>query len=102
MQGKPKISEKTSPSATFVHHKIPRAHPGLNPGRRGRKPVTNRLSYGAAAVKALGVNQIFILSSFFFFTLVNLNFFITVIPFFFFMCHIEWKVIMLLAENILY
>jgi hypothetical protein len=22
--------------------------PGLNPGRRGRKPATNRLSYGAA------------------------------------------------------
>jgi hypothetical protein len=35
MQGKPKFSEKTCPSATFVHHKIPRAHPGLNPGRRG-------------------------------------------------------------------
>jgi hypothetical protein len=32
----------------FVHHKIPRAHPGLNPDRRGGKPATNRLSYGAA------------------------------------------------------
>jgi hypothetical protein len=41
---KPKFSEKTCPSATFVHHKIPRAHLG----RRGGKPVTNRLSYGAA------------------------------------------------------
>jgi hypothetical protein len=40
--------EKTCPSVTFVHHKIPRAHPGLNPGRRGGKPATNRLSYGAA------------------------------------------------------
>jgi hypothetical protein len=39
---------KTCPSATFVHHKIPRAHPGLNPGRRGGKSATNRLSYGAA------------------------------------------------------
>jgi hypothetical protein len=36
-QGKPKFSEKTCLSATFVHHKIPRAHPGLNPGRRGGK-----------------------------------------------------------------
>jgi hypothetical protein len=40
--------EKTCLSATFVHHKIPRAHPGLNQGRRGGKPATNRLSYGAA------------------------------------------------------
>jgi hypothetical protein len=45
---KPKFSEKTCPSATFVHYKIQRAHPGLNPGRRGGKPATNRLSYGAA------------------------------------------------------
>jgi hypothetical protein len=48
LAGKPKFSEKTCPSTTFVHHKIPRAHPGLNPGRRGGKPATNRLSYGAA------------------------------------------------------
>jgi hypothetical protein len=47
-QGKPKFSEKTCPGATFVHHKIPRAHAGLNPGRRGGKPATNRLNYGAA------------------------------------------------------
>jgi hypothetical protein len=37
---------------TFVHHKIARAHPGLNPGRRGGKPATNRLSYGAAFLVA--------------------------------------------------
>jgi hypothetical protein len=36
------------PSATFVHHKIPCVHPGLNPGRHGGKLATNRLSYGAA------------------------------------------------------
>jgi hypothetical protein len=35
------------------HHKIPRAHPGLNPGRRGGKPATNRLSYGTAFRKHL-------------------------------------------------
>jgi hypothetical protein len=33
--------------ATFVHHKIPHDQ-DLNPGRRGEKPATNRLSYGAA------------------------------------------------------
>jgi hypothetical protein len=48
LQGKPKFSEKTCPSANFIRHKIPSAHPGLNPGRRGGKPATNRLSYGAA------------------------------------------------------
>jgi hypothetical protein len=33
----------------FVHHKNPTwLDLGLNPGRRGGKPATNRLSYGAA------------------------------------------------------
>jgi hypothetical protein len=32
---------------------IPRAHPGLNPGHRGGKPATNRLSYGAAPLTKL-------------------------------------------------
>jgi hypothetical protein len=31
----------------FVHHK-PHMLPGANPGRRGGKPATNRLSYGTA------------------------------------------------------
>jgi hypothetical protein len=38
------------------HHFCPSENPtspdsGLNPGRRGGKPVTNRLSYGAAKVR---------------------------------------------------
>jgi hypothetical protein len=32
----------------FVHHKSHLPDPGSNPGRRGAKPATNRLSYGAA------------------------------------------------------
>jgi hypothetical protein len=32
----------------FVNHKFHLPDPGLNPGRRGGKPATNRLSYGAA------------------------------------------------------
>jgi hypothetical protein len=32
--------------------------PGLNPGRRGGKPATNRLSYGAASVKWLVNNYV--------------------------------------------
>jgi hypothetical protein len=36
------------PQRHFVHHKSPLTNPGSNPGRRGGKPATNRLSYGAA------------------------------------------------------
>jgi hypothetical protein len=46
-QGKPKYSEKTCPSATLSTTN-PTCLPDANPGRRGGKPATNRLSYGAA------------------------------------------------------
>jgi hypothetical protein len=36
------------PQCRFVHHKIPTYYPDANPGRRGGKPATNRLSYGTA------------------------------------------------------
>jgi hypothetical protein len=45
----PKYSEKTCPGATLSTTN-PTWDPGLNPGRRGWKPATNRLSYGAATV----------------------------------------------------
>jgi hypothetical protein len=47
-QGKPKFSEKTCPSATLSTKNPTSLDPGLNPGRRGGKPATNLLSYGAA------------------------------------------------------
>jgi hypothetical protein len=47
-QGKPKYSEKTCPSATLSTINPTWPDPGSNPGRRGGKPATNRLSYGAA------------------------------------------------------
>jgi hypothetical protein len=47
-QGKTKYSEKTCPSATLSTTDPTWLDPDLNPGRRGGKPVTNRLSYGAA------------------------------------------------------
>jgi hypothetical protein len=48
-KGNRSTRRKTCPSATFVHHKIPHdLGPVLNAGRRGGKPATNRLSYGAA------------------------------------------------------
>jgi hypothetical protein len=36
------------PQFHFVHHKSHMPWPGIEPGRRSEKPVTNRLSYGMA------------------------------------------------------
>jgi hypothetical protein len=47
-KGKPKYSEKTCPDATLSTTNPTWPDPGLNPGRRGGKPTTNRFSYGAA------------------------------------------------------
>jgi hypothetical protein len=47
-QGKPKYSERTCPSATLSTTNPTRPDLGWNPGRRGGKPATNRLSYGTA------------------------------------------------------
>jgi hypothetical protein len=49
-QGKLKYSEKIWPSATMSTINPTRLGPVLNPGRRGGKPATNRLSYGAALI----------------------------------------------------
>jgi hypothetical protein len=48
-QGKSKYSEKTHPSATLSTTNPTWPDPGLNPGRRGGKPATNRLSCGTAS-----------------------------------------------------
>jgi hypothetical protein len=42
------VLEKTCPSATLSTTNPIWPDPGLNPGRRGGKPATNRLSYCAA------------------------------------------------------
>jgi hypothetical protein len=47
-QGKPKYSEKTCLSATLSTTNPTWPDLGSNPGRRGWKPATNRLSYGTA------------------------------------------------------
>jgi hypothetical protein len=47
-QGKPKYSKKTCLSATLSTKNPTWPDPGSNPGRRCRKPATNRLSYGTA------------------------------------------------------
>jgi hypothetical protein len=46
-KGKPKYSEKTCPSAALSTTN-PTCCPDANPGRRGGKPVTERLSYDTA------------------------------------------------------
>jgi hypothetical protein len=46
-QGKPKYSDKTCPSATLSTTNPTWPDQGSNSGRRGGKPATNRLSYGA-------------------------------------------------------
>jgi hypothetical protein len=48
-QGKPKYSEKTCPNATLSTTNLT-CCPDANPGRRGGKPATTRLSYGTAFV----------------------------------------------------
>jgi hypothetical protein len=53
-QGKPKYSEKTFPSAALSTTN-PTCCPDANPGRRGGKPATNRLSYGTAYVHMLKI-----------------------------------------------
>jgi hypothetical protein len=40
--------EKTCPSATLSTTNPTRPDPGSNPGLRGEKPATNRLSHGTA------------------------------------------------------
>jgi hypothetical protein len=49
-QGKPKYSEKTCTSVIFSITYPTLSDLGSNPGRRGRKPAINRLSYGTAKV----------------------------------------------------
>jgi hypothetical protein len=48
LAGEPKYSEKICPSATLSTTNPTWLDPVLNPGRRGGKPATNRLSFGAA------------------------------------------------------
>jgi hypothetical protein len=51
-QGKSKYSEKTCPSATLSTTNTIRLYAVLNPGRRGGKPASNRLIYGAGSSTA--------------------------------------------------
>jgi hypothetical protein len=47
-RGKPKYSEETCPSAAQLTIDPTSLDPGWNPGHRGGRAATNRLSYGTA------------------------------------------------------
>jgi hypothetical protein len=49
LAGETEVLGENLPQRNFCPLQNPAwSDPGLNPGRRGRKPATNRLSYGAA------------------------------------------------------
>jgi hypothetical protein len=48
LAGETEVLGENPPQRHFVNHKSHLPDPGSNPGRRGGKPATNRLSYGAA------------------------------------------------------
>jgi hypothetical protein len=52
LAGETEILGENLPQCSFVHHK-PHMLPGREPGRRGGKPATNRLSYSTTYVVAL-------------------------------------------------
>jgi hypothetical protein len=48
LAGETEVLGETCPNATLSTKNPTWLHPGSNPGRRGGKPATNRLSYGKA------------------------------------------------------
>jgi hypothetical protein len=46
LAGETEVPGENPPQRHFVHHKSNLTYPGSNPGRRGGKPATNRLSCG--------------------------------------------------------
>jgi hypothetical protein len=47
LAGETEVLGENLPQCRFAHHKSQFSDPGSNPGRRGGKPATSRLIYGA-------------------------------------------------------
>jgi hypothetical protein len=58
MAGETEVLGENLPRRHFVHHKSTWPDPGLNPSRRGGKPATNRLSYGAAMYVGKSISKL--------------------------------------------
>jgi hypothetical protein len=52
MAGETEVLGENLPRRHLVHHKSHLTRSGLNPGRRGGKPATNRFSYSVAGCDA--------------------------------------------------
>jgi hypothetical protein len=58
LAGKTEVLGENLPQHHFYPSQNPtRPDPGLNPGRRGGKPATNRLSYGAVYYLRLHIGE---------------------------------------------
>jgi hypothetical protein len=57
LAGETEVFRGNVPQLRYVHHKPHMLFPDANPGRRGGKPASNRLSYGAAVMKASVRNE---------------------------------------------
>jgi hypothetical protein len=61
LAGETEVLGENLPSRHFCPSQNPTwPDPGLNPGRRGGKPATNRLSYGAALPSPRGISNFYI------------------------------------------